>query len=320
MRVNHRLVYAGVFLVALGGVLVATDQGAIANETLVALLRLWPLAIIAIGLGLVLRRTQIGFSTGMLAAAVPGLLLGGAFAAAPRFVGICSDGTPPVQSTVDDGSFDGPATVAVVSGCGTLTIGTAPGTGWRLASGSTAGRQPRVHPSPNSLAVDLGGGNELGFLDSGRDAWDLSLPTSAIDSLLLTVNASSTTAALPGASLGDLQVTGNASAVSLDLTGATVESLHGRINLGKMAVRLPDGSTSGTFRVDAGQLELCAPADAGLLVTVDGEARDVHANGVLQTASNVWMGPSYDSAVNHLDISVRVDLGLLEINPIGGCA
>jgi len=319
MRVHHKLVYAGVFLVAIGGVLVAADQNAIANDTLVAVLRLWPLAIIAIGLGLALRKTRIGFSTGMLAAAVPGLLLGGAFAAAPRFVGICSDGTPPVESTVDNGTFDGPATVAVVSGCGTLTIGTAPGTAWRLASGSTTGQDPRVHPSPQSLAIDLGA-DAFGFLESGRDAWDLTLPAGAIDSLQLSVNASSTTVALAGASVGNLAVTGNASSVVLDLTGTTVERFRGRINLGTMRVQLPDSATSGSFRVDAGRLELCAPADAGLLVTVDGQARDVHANGVVQTASTVWMSPGYDSAINHIDVSVQVDFGLLEINPIGGCA
>ena len=77
MRVNRRFLYWGVFLVALGGVLVVVDLGAIAPAVIVDVLRLWPLALVAIGLGLVLRRTRFSVPGGMLAAAAPGLLLGG---------------------------------------------------------------------------------------------------------------------------------------------------------------------------------------------------------------------------------------------------
>ena len=84
MRLNTTLLYAGVFLAAIGVALLAADLAPVATEVLLGALRLWPLALVAIGVGLALRRTRLGLVGGMLAAAVPGLLLGAAMAATPR--------------------------------------------------------------------------------------------------------------------------------------------------------------------------------------------------------------------------------------------
>jgi hypothetical protein len=84
MRMNRTLVYAGVFLVALGVALLVVDQRPFAMDSIVAVLRLWPLALIAIGAGIALRRTQFAMASGLIAAAVPGLLLGLTMAAMPR--------------------------------------------------------------------------------------------------------------------------------------------------------------------------------------------------------------------------------------------
>src|SRR4026209_1580911 len=113
MRVNRKLVYAGLFLVTLGGVLVAADQGGVDTPTLADAARLWPLIFVAIGVAIVLRRTPPHQSRGMPAApgprrplraaargarrvagvgpatGVPCLVRGGALAVAPRFAGDC---------------------------------------------------------------------------------------------------------------------------------------------------------------------------------------------------------------------------------------
>ncbi len=93
MRVNRGLLYTGVFLVAIGGVLVAADAGAIDDARLADALRLWPLAVIAIGVSLVLRRSRFSLQGGMLAAALPGLVLGGAIAIAPTHLPDCDAST-----------------------------------------------------------------------------------------------------------------------------------------------------------------------------------------------------------------------------------
>jgi hypothetical protein len=84
MRLNRTLLYTGVFLLAIGGALAAADLGRPSTAALTDVLRLWPLAVIAIGLGIALRRTQASLASGLLAAAVPGLILGAAMATAPR--------------------------------------------------------------------------------------------------------------------------------------------------------------------------------------------------------------------------------------------
>ena len=93
MRVNRGLLYAGVFLVAIGSVLVAADIGLIDTARLTDALRLWPLAVIAIGASLVLRRSRFSLQGGMLAAALPGLLLGAAIAIAPTYIPDCGEHT-----------------------------------------------------------------------------------------------------------------------------------------------------------------------------------------------------------------------------------
>jgi len=84
MRLNRTLLYTGVFLVAIGGAVTAADVGPLSTASLVDALRLWPLAVIAVGLGIALRRTRLSLTGGVLAAAVPGLVLGGAMAVGPR--------------------------------------------------------------------------------------------------------------------------------------------------------------------------------------------------------------------------------------------
>ena len=84
MRLNTTLLYTGVFLAAIGVALLAADLTPVATDVLIGALRLWPLALVAIGVGIALRRTRLSLASGMLAAAVPGLVLGAAMAATPR--------------------------------------------------------------------------------------------------------------------------------------------------------------------------------------------------------------------------------------------
>lgn len=84
MRLNHTLLYAGVFVAAVGVALLATDVGQFGTSELIQILGLWPLAVIAAGVGLVARRTPLSLAGGLLAVALPGLLLGGILALGPR--------------------------------------------------------------------------------------------------------------------------------------------------------------------------------------------------------------------------------------------
>ena len=93
MRVKNSYLYWGVFLLALGGAIAAITYLQPEPAAVVDLLRYWPLVVIAFGVGLVLRRTQFNVAGGMLAAAVPGLLLGSAIAVGPQVGWDCAPTT-----------------------------------------------------------------------------------------------------------------------------------------------------------------------------------------------------------------------------------
>jgi len=321
MQVNRKFLYWGTFLVAVGGVLVATNLGELDTATLTDGLRLWPLAVVLIGLALVLRRNpQLSLSTGLLAAAVPGLVLGGAFAVAPRYTGDCGARTEPAVTERQEGTFDRPASVSVFGGCGSITINTAPGNAWHLDAGNTADRTATVRSSPMSLSVQATDREDgLTFLNAGRDVWVLTLPTTEIEELAVGEDAGVGTVSLPGARIGQLRLTANLSQISVDATGASLANLYGSVNLGILSIRLPAGTNLvGSLRADAGALQVCTPPGLGLRATFSGSPREVRIADLEQKGS-VYENAEYASAAHHADLDIHVALGAVEINPIGGC-
>jgi hypothetical protein len=82
MTVRRGTLYVGVFLIAVGtltlGVAAGVLDAAAVADTLEAL---WPLAVIALGVGLVLRRSRVALGAGVIAALLPGLALGASIVA-----------------------------------------------------------------------------------------------------------------------------------------------------------------------------------------------------------------------------------------------
>jgi hypothetical protein len=319
MRINRKFLGWGVFLVAIGGVLVAADLSAVDSATIADALRLWPLALVAIGLGIALRRTRFSLPAGLLAAAVPGLVLGGAFAVAPRIAVDCGGRATSTSVATQQGTFGGPARVSVETGCGSLVVDTAPGSAWRFDAGNTRGRSPIVDASDRRLSIDAGGQNDWHFLDAGRDTWRLTLPTSAIEDISLTVNAGQGRIGLPGAQIGRLEVTTNAAQTSVDLSEATVASVNGTVNAGQLSFRLPSNADIvGSMEINAGSLQVCVPSGLALHVHRTGALSGMSVGGLQQTGSD-WQSFDYASATHHADLNIAVNLGNVEIDPIGGC-
>jgi hypothetical protein len=319
MRINRRFLSWGVFLVAVGGVLVAADLQAVDSTTIVDALRLWPLAVIAVGLGLVLRRTRFSLPAGLLAAAVPGLVLGGAFAVAPRIAADCGIGLSSPTVETQQGTFDGPARIDIQTGCGSLIVGTTPGNGWRLDAGSSGGRTPLVEASSRALSIDAGGRHGWHVFDPGRDAWRLTLPAGSIDGLSLAVNAGKADVGLAGAQIGRLSVTANASQATLDISAASVTTLTGTVNAGQLKLLLPaNANLAGSLKVNAGELQVCTPAGLGLHIHRSGSLSGISVNGLQQSGSD-WQSVGYVTASYHADLNLSVNLGNVEIDPIGGC-
>ena len=162
MRVDRRFLYVGLFLMVIGTVLVAADLGLVDTAVLADIARLWPLALVALGAGIVLRRSQFSLPGGMFAAAIPGLVLGGALAMAPNVAGDCGDDAVPTAVASEQGTFEGPATVAVTKGCGTIQVHTASGNDWRL-TGNSAGTTEMIRSTARSLSIGAVGAKGTQF-------------------------------------------------------------------------------------------------------------------------------------------------------------
>lgn len=320
MRINRALLYAGIFLVAIGGVIVIVDQGVLAPSTVSEALRFWPVAVLAIGTGLVLRRTPVSLAGGLLATAVPGLVLGGAFAVAPRVSGDCGiHGGPQVVAT-RAGTFSGTAKVSLDVSCGTLTVDTAPGSAWQFDASNTGNLAPRVTVSDTTLSVESTAGHAWpDVLTGGRNDWNLMLPTSQISGFGLAINAGKGQISLPGATIGRLDLIANAAEVDIDASTATLDQLSAEVNLGVLSIRVPgDSDFTGTFQVNAGGIKVCAPEGIGLRVDTRDIATQVTVGGLKQ-AGQTWQTANYLSAAHHADFDITGSFGAVDINPIGGC-
>jgi hypothetical protein len=98
-----------------------------------------------------------------------------------------------------------------------------------------------------------------------------------------------------------------------------IEDLSARIDLGDMTIHLPaTGEYPGTIRADLARVVVCSPPGVGLRLTFHGNASEIRVGG-LQVHGSSWESPDYETATNHADLDARIDFGLIEINPIGGC-
>ena len=321
MRVQRRFLYAGLFLVAIGGVMLTVNLAGVDDSTLRQGLRLWPLAIIALGLGIVVRRSPAGRPAGVLAAVAPGLLLGGAIAAGPRIGFECTDAPAPAMTFQREGTVSPPIAIDVHSGCGATTISTAQGSAWRISAGSTDGVDPDVLEIPEQVSiVSNGRGGRNLLLGDRREVWDVTLPTSPIDDLTINANANDMTVTLPGADIGALALGANASNVRLDATGATIDELYLSADFANLTVVLPATQTlGGVISVNAGNLTLCKPNGASLHVSFNADGpHDVTVDGVSWEADE-WKS---DDVLEPNQIVLRVDIsfGAVEINTTGACA
>ena len=318
MKVNHRFLYAGVFLVAAGGVMLVGLGGAVDGGTVAEALRLWPVAVIALGVALLLRRTRFGLAGGLLAAAMPGLLLGGLVVAVPRLPLDCGH-VQPASFATRDGAFDGAASVELVLTCGELSVTTVPGSGWQLETGNVPGAIPVVDVSAHRLSVvSADRGRPFGVFRSG-DAWRLALPVASTMDLTAEVNAGRGRFDLAGARLGNVQLAVNAGDAKVDLSGATVAHLSMRVNAAAASLRLPAAQDlSADFSVNAGSLKVCAPDEVGLRIRQSSVLGSTTVTGLVREGDR-WESPGYSMANHHADVTISVNVGSVDVNPVGGC-
>ena len=323
MRIDRRFLNWGVFFVLLGAIPLAVQANVLDRDLVARSWQLWPLLVIAAGVGLLLRRTAFDFAGGFIAAATFGLIFGGLLAVGAdigTFGRACGSGSGTAfvgqQGTLSNGA------ARVEFTCGDVTIGTAPGSGWALAGTSNDGQPPRIDASGSRLAVRTRDTN-VGFFGFGnRQEWTLTLPQDPLLDVDVQVNAGSGRLGFGGAHLGTLEVQGNAGSTTVDVSAvAALQRIDLQMNAGSARISLPAASLTGNLEVNAGSIAFCVPDGTGLRVTAGDNitgSNNFGDQGLTKTG-NTWESSNYGSAANRISLTTSANARSITLNPKDGC-
>jgi hypothetical protein len=321
MTVRRGLLYLGVFLLAAGSVAVLNAAGALDTVAVAdAVATYWPVAVIAIGVALVARRSPAALPAGIVAAALPGIVLAGAAVAIPDVALPCTNADGPVgPAATREGSFGSTADIDLVVNCGEIQVTTQPGSAWRVDAADGDDRETIVTAETDRLSVTTERGPRRWNMGTDRVDWTVALPSTPLTDLRGEVNAGRGTFDLQGARLGELALVINAGRLDVDLTGATLANLDLELNAGAASVTLPAGTSfTGDLETNAGSLEVCAPAGLGLRVTATNALGSTQANGLIRRG-DAWETPDYATAPFTAQLAIDASVGSVIINPQGGC-
>ncbi len=326
MRIDRDLLGWGVFFLVAGGLPLAIQAGALPGTVLDRWWSAWPLILVGIGLGLVLRRTPLETLGGVLVAATFGVMaagaLGGGFGGVSGFPsGVCGPDEGGVPFPPQAGRFERDASISVELDCGEVIIDMSGGDGWTLDGTDDDGSGPGIDAGGDGLRIEPRGEGPRNLLGE-RDAWHLGLPTGTRLDLDLGLNAGRMDVELPGASVGVVDLQLNAGQVRLDLRDVeAIEGVDLQLNAGQLDLTLPDQSMTGAIQANAGSIRICAPEGVALrLHTGDSVfASNDFAQGGLVQVGDVWESPDYDVAVTRIELRTEATAGSFQLDPEEGC-
>jgi hypothetical protein len=318
MRLDRNFLGWGTFLITLGIVPLAVQLGWVDRSTVGGLWQLWPLFLIAAGVGLVLRRTRFAGLGGVLAAGTAGLLLGGILTGGVNFGTACGSGG---GATVDErsGTLTPGAGANLDISCGRLTVGTSPGDAWKVAWGPAGATAPSIAASSTSLRMKSPEGGVSVFPWSTGSTWNVTLPQASVTRLGLHVNAGSATAPLDGVTLDALSVSVNAGDLRVDLGSARATTIDADVNVGTLRLGVPPaGPTSGRIGANLSSVVVCAAQGVSLRITVKPSLSSVDLPGLTRVSENVYQSEGWTPGTG-VDLRIESNLGSVRLDRGGTC-
>ncbi|MBM4407230.1 MAG: DUF4097 domain-containing protein [Chloroflexi bacterium] len=324
MRLDSRFLNWGLFFIVTGAVPLAVQQGLLGRDIAVRAWQLWPLLIVAAGVGLLLRRTTLEFLGGVIVAVTFGAMLGGVIAVGAELSEIgrsCGSGETRAFAS-QQGSLGGSARVRVDLNCGDVNVGTAAGSGWTLSGSSTDGELPRISSGSDRLTIESKNqGGVFFFGPSHRDSWTVTLPTDPTIDIEAELNAADARFALTGARLGRTEMNLNAGSLRLDLTDFTLSRLDVHVNAGSARMTFPASGFSGSLEVNAGSIAFCVPEGVGLRISTNANitgSNNFDQRGLSRSGST-WETANFSGAASRIDLTSNANAASLTLNPEDGC-
>lgn len=323
MHVRRGLLGWGVFLILAGAIPLAVRAGYLDADQVGRLWSLWPVILIGIGVGLVLRRTRLAFVGGLIVAATFGLMAGGLLSVGMTGFagGGCGLGGATQAFPGRDGTFATAGSVDLQLDCGSLAIATAGGNGWRVDGTDEKGLGPTIDATDTTMSVrSRNQGGPFTFGDHA--AWQITVPQAPRLDLDVQLNAGSATVDLASATVDGFHLQMNAGSATVDLrTVASLGTIEAELNAGSLGLSLPQVSTRGTIQANAGAVELCAaPGTALRLHTGESvlASYDYAGHGLVQDGST-WSTPGFDTATVRIELETRANAGSFVLDPDDGC-
>jgi hypothetical protein len=324
MHVNRRFLSWGVFLILVGAIPLLVRAGSISEEQIASWWNLWPLVIVGIGIGLVLSRTPFEILGNLVVAGTFGLMFGALVAVGVSgFPGVaCGSGIGSTELAGETGTFGGPAEVDIEFNCGELVVTGASGDAWTFGGRGDADRQPSVDADADSLRIRAADNRDWVPFEANGERWEVGLPDAQPLSLDVQLNAGEATVQPGAGELRDVRLQVNFGAFVADLgAAAAIGNVDVQTNAGSASVNLPNESLTGRLQVNAGSIEFCTPAGAGLRLTMSGGGLGSNNFDVagLTRSGDTWESAGYANAAVQIDLRTEANLGSIALNPEDGC-
>ena len=308
MRIRRGLLFSGLFLIPVGGLTLLVRGGYLDPDALTDVWQLWPLVLVGIGLAILLGRTKAAAVGTTISALVLGLIVGGWLAAGSWVgFGVCSEPGSDLQVFDQSGAFDGPASVRLDLRCGSLDLATEAGAGWQFRA-NYAGPPPIVDAPATQLELKVPEGDDVRSHD-----WSVRVAPDRVQDVEVRINAGNGTIRFDGASLARLGADANASDIVIAAGGAAISRLDVSVNAGRARITLGAGPTVGDLSLNAGAIDLCVPADAGLRITTNDQltfANNLDDRGLTRNGE-VWERPATGSA-GLIDLSIQGNAAIVQ--------
>jgi hypothetical protein len=325
--VSRTLLNWGTFFIVLGAIPLAVQAGLLDIAATQQLLRFWPLILIALGIGFLLRVTPLAALGGVIVAATAGMLLGAVLASGVSGVGgfgsaCVGTGTGGEVATQDGAFAGGRASIDMELTCVSLSVQRTAGSSWSVEAGHAPDRRPTIEPAADRLTLASDSGRAfMPFGDDVRRDWRVSLPQETSLSTSITLNAGSADIGLGGGPLDALSGTFNAADARVDAATATaLRTLSMTWNAASGRLALPPISMSGNMTLNASSVTVCVPPDVGVRISHQATLSSDNFDELGMTRSgDAWQTADYASAAEQIDLRVSSNVSSIELSRAGGC-
>jgi hypothetical protein len=321
MHVRRRYLNLGIFLLCLGAVPLAVDLGVLTPSAAADLSRLWPLILIGIGLGIMLRFSPVEWLGGIVVTGTIGLLVGTVLAGGVAGIGCVNDQVS--GSTVTRNGTYGGGVIDVDVSCADLTVDNSSTNNTWSVQATT--EQPPTINADGGLTLHSSQTVGLPFA-SGRERWLVSLPSQLTTMSYFHLNASHGQLTFGPGGLDHISVDVNAGDANVDLHD--VDMTHGPLNMTLNAASanldLPSSGlgATGTVHINASSLNICADPGLALRFNYDETfgSNDFASAGLTQSGG-AWITPGYSSGVAHVELDLSANVSSISLSRSGGgCA